>query len=203
MKIFLLAATAILATLSLYGQGTASGTLSFTSIGAPDDKRVWVMNTVFLADGVSRAGAGYSVALYWGPAGTTDDRNLIQIGASTSLLGTTGGAATSPVGSYFGGGRTITGQAVNGPVLAFQVRGWTTSAGSTYDQALINNASRIGKGPVFDMKTKNPTDATELNPNLWQAPGYNGFLLTTIPEPSVIALGLLGAGALWMLSRRK
>ena len=60
-----------------------------------------------------------------------------------------------------------------------------------------------------DMKTKNPSDPTELNPNLWQAPGYRGFCLSNlstpcfVPEPSVIALGLLGAGALLMLRRRK
>jgi len=198
MKTLLLTATAILITLNIHAQGTASGTLSFTSVGATDDKRIWVGN---LLTG-QRAGAGYSVALYWGPAGTTDDRNLVQVGASTSLLGTTGGAATSPAGTYFGGGRTIVGQASPGPVLAFQVRAWTTAGGSTYEQAIASGfPGAAAKGPVFEMKTKNPNDATELNPNLWQAAGYRGFAL--IPEPSVIALSLLGAGALWMLSRRK
>ena len=194
-----------MATLNMYAQGTATGTLSFTSVGATQDKRIWVNDTGNALDG-QRAGGGtggYSVALYWGAAGTTDDRNLVQIGASTAMLGTTGGADTTAAGTYFGGGRTITGQSVAGPVLAFQVRGWTTASGATYEAALASGAGRAGKGPVFDLKTKNPSDATELNPNLWQATGYRGFGLTIIPEPSVIGLGLLGAGALLMLRRRK
>jgi len=197
-------------TLDLHAQGI--GTLSFTSVGAPLEKRIWINNTCVPGDGVLAGGgtAGYSVALYWGLAGTTDDRNMVQLGASTSLLGTTGGAATSPAGTYFGGGRTVTGQAVNGPVLAFQVRGWSTSAGSTYEAAVASGASRIGKGPIFTLKTKNPSDATELNPNLYQAPGYTGFALALVgdggcyvPEPSSIMLTLLGTAALLLFRRKR
>jgi len=204
MKTLLLTATALLAGLNIHAQGTASGTLSFTSVGAFDDKRIWV-DEMLTGQRAGGGSGGYSVALYWGSAGTTDDRNLVQIGPSTSMLGTTGGAATTPAGTYFGGGRTIGNQSAAGPVLAFQVRGWSTASGATYEAAAASGGGgRFGKGPVFEMKTKNPNDATELNPNLWQAPGYRGFAVTTLcPEPSVIGLGLLGAGALLMLRRRK
>jgi hypothetical protein len=185
MKKLLLTAAAILATLNMYGQGT--GTMSFTSVGAPDTKKITDPTGAF-------AGAGYQAALYWGSnLAETDDRNLTQIGAAANLL--TGTSA----GTFFGGGRTITtpGSTVNGPVLTFQVRAWQGGAGSSYDTAQAR-----GKGPMFQYKTKDPTNPLETTPSLYQAPGYLGFQVV-IPEPSVIGLGLLGAGTLLMLRRRK
>ena len=185
MKKLLLTAAAILATLNMYGQGT--GTISFTSVGAPDTKKITDPTGAF-------CGAGYQVALYWGSnIAETDDRNLTQIGAAANFL--TGTSA----GTYFGGGRTITtpGSTVNGPVLTFQVRAWATAGGAnSYDTAAIR-----GKGQMFQFKTKDPTNPLETTPNLYAAPGYLGFQV--VPEPSVIGLGLLGAGTLLMLRRRK
>lgn len=193
MKKLLITAAAVLATLNMYGQG--SGVVSFTSVGATTDKKIWQS-----ADGTTRGAdlaAGYVAALYWGTGGTTDDRQLVQIGASAAFL--TGASA----GTYFGGGRTITGIPANGAVLAFQVRAWNTAAGNTWDLAMNNPAGWVGKGPVFDLKTKDPTNPLETTPNLWSAAGYRGFGVSPVPEPSVIGLGLLGAGALLLLRRRK
>jgi hypothetical protein len=197
MKKLLLTAAAILAALNMYGQG--QGSVTFTSAGATGNKLIRDENN-------APAGSAYSTALYWGPVNSdpngtvlTDDRNLIQIGASTPFL------ASAP-GTYFGGGRTITtpGSTANGPVLTFQVRAWKTSTGSSYETAGLT-----GKGQMFTLKTKDPTDPLTTAPNIWNAapdvnrnsPGYLGFQI--VPEPSVIALGLLGAGALLMLRRRK
>ena len=186
MKKFLVAtaATTFLA-LNLFGQGT--GTISFTSVGAPDAKKISYIYTGYCS------GAGFQAALYWGSnLAETDDRNLTQIGASAAFL--TGTSA----GTFFGGGRTITtsGSTVNGPVLTFQVRVWATASGNSYDTATLR-----GRGRMFTMKTKDPTNPLETTPNLWQAPGYEGFMI--LPEPSVVCLGLLGAGGLLMLRRRK
>jgi len=185
MKKLLLTAAAILATLNMYAQG--QGTLSFTSVGATDPKKIKDETGAFAS------GTAYAVALYWGDATQTDPAQFTQIGNSATFL--TGASA----GTYFGGGRTITtpGSAINGPVLSFQVRGWKVSSGSSYDSANIR-----GEGPIFQMKTKDPTDPLTTAPSLYQAPGYVGFQL--VPEPSTIALGLIGGiGALLMLRRRK
>ena len=187
----LLFAVAILTALNAYGQGV--GIVSFTSVGARDDKKIQDQTGAFCS------GTGYRIALYWGAATETDDRNLTQIGASTVFL------TTISAGTYFGGGRTITtpGSPVNGPVLAFQVRAWTAADGATYEEAFANPAAFAAKTPIFTLKTKDPNNALETVPNLYQAGGYIGFRLTPIPEPSVFALGLLAAGALLMLRRRK
>ena len=79
MKTILVVATAaIVATLTTFGQG--QGVVTFTSIGAPDSKKI------VGCDGTYCSGTAYAVALYWGPATATDDRNLIQTGGSASFL---------------------------------------------------------------------------------------------------------------------
>jgi hypothetical protein len=218
MKKLLLTATALLAALNMYVQGqTFQGSVNFNTVGVPDDKRIWI-GSMSPESGGQRAGAGYVAALWWGYPGETDERNLTQIGGKTALLGTTGGAATSPAGTFFGGGRTITynntppdtttgypGTTGPGAVLSFQVRAWegTVNDGTTWD-SIFNGGQivRVGKGPIFDLKTKDEGNVLETRPNIWQAEGYRGFVVT-VPEPSTIALGLLGVGALLMLRRRK
>jgi len=186
MKKLLLTAAAAIIALNMYGQGT--GSVSFTSVGATDPKKITDETGAFAS------GTGYAVALYWGSATETDPRNLVQIGNSATFQ-----SGTS-AGTYFGGGRTINYTAAqgagNGAILSFQVRGWKVSSGSSYDTANIH-----GQGPIFQLKTKDLGNTLELTPALYQAPGYLGFQI--VPEPSVIALGVIGAGALLMLRRRK
>jgi hypothetical protein len=184
MKKLLLTAAAVLVAANMFGQG--QGAVSFTSVGAADTKKIKDETGAFAS------GTAYAVALYWGDATQNDPAQFTQAGGSATFL--TGTSA----GTYFGGGRTITtpGSAINGPVLNFQVRAWKVSTGSSYDSAAIH-----GAGPVFQLKTKDLTNPLETTPNLYQAPGYVGFQL--VPEPSVIALGVIGAGALLMLRRRK
>jgi hypothetical protein len=229
MKKLLLTAAAVLATLNMYAQGPYIGTVNFNATGVPDNFRVWINDSGLAGDG-QRAGAnpagqtenGYMVALWWGYPNETDENRMTQIGGKTALLGTTGGASTSPAGTWFGGSRTITynhtaadpsanppypGTTGPGAVLSFQVRGWTgtTTDARTYQSVKDSNNPllRVGESPIFNLKTKDEGNTLETRPNIWSGVGYSGFGLTPVPEPSVIALGLLGAGALLMLRRRK
>jgi hypothetical protein len=194
MKKLLLTAAAILATLNIYAQGgTGTGTVSYNTTGVPNTSRVWVNDTGAVGEGTLASGAGFQSALFWGQAGTLDDRNLVQVGGSTAFL--TGGAA----GTFFGSGRTITGLPINGAVVTVQSRSWQVEAGVTgYSDALHS-----GKGPAFEMKLKDPNLATEPTPTIGLQAGWRGYAITPVPEPSVIGLGLLGAGALLLLRRRK
>jgi hypothetical protein len=196
MKKLLLTAAAILATLNMYGQGTFQGGVNFNSIGS--------LNFVTDPTGARAAGSSYRVGLWWGQTGVTDDGQLTQIGASANML--TGGNA-----GYFNNlGRTITYQgrpgidAAHGATLTFQVRGWETRGGQllTWDAAVAAGAM-VGKSRMFDFDTaSDQTTPPETKPDIGFAPGFaGGFQI--VPEPSTIALGLLGAGALLMLRRRK
>jgi hypothetical protein len=183
MKNLLLTAAAVATALTLYGQTTFSGVVSYNSVGATGSSRVFVC-----PEGL------YQTALFWGPAGTTDAAALMQVGGNVNFL--TGAAA----GTFFGGGRTITytSPAANGAVVALQSRGWRVDPGVTgWDDAFFK-----GAGPIFDMKLKDPNNAMEPVPTVTEAAGWRGYVVPC-PEPSAIALGALGAGALLMLRRRK
>jgi hypothetical protein len=81
-----------------------------------------------------------------------------------------------------------------------QLRAWEASGGSTYEAALAAGV-RTGTGNVFSVGPLGGNDPGGgppfTDPNLT---GFQSFAL--VPEPSTIALGLLGAAAL-LLRRRK
>jgi hypothetical protein len=192
MKKLLLTAAAVLATLTSYGQ--FSGIVNYNSGGASNQFRVWVNTSGQPLDGQLAAGTSYQTALFWGVAGSTDAAALTQIGGNVNFL--TGAAA----GTFFGSGRTLTytSPAANGAVVALQSRAWAVEPGVTG----WDNARLKGSGPIFDLDLKDPTVATEPTPTISQAAGWRGYGIV-VPEPSAIALGVLGAGALLMLRRRK
>ena len=202
MKKLLLTAAAILATLNMYGQG--SGVISFGNVNTTDDRRIWVNNTGVVGDGTRAAGTGYHIALYWGELGTPE-AGLAQIGAFATF---------SPLGAgqFSGGNRTVsyTTQTGNGAMVTVQARAWAPIAGvpDTYEAVLAaglagDTRAQVGKGPVFDDDTYRPGDPTDPATAIGTHAGWRGFSITPVPEPSVIGLGLLGAGALLMLRRRK
>jgi hypothetical protein len=191
MKKLLLTAAAILATLNMYAQGTGTGLVNFSNLGRPNEDRIWVgaVNTGTLA------GTGYTVALYAGGANITDDRLLIQMGNTAATLGSTA------AGTFGGGNRTITGLSENGGIATVQVRAWETADGANWDAAFANPNGNVGKSDVFQVDTE-VVGGTTPPPTIGLQAGFAGFAVTPVPEPSAIALGLLGAGALLMLRRR-
>jgi hypothetical protein len=190
----------ILTAHSACGQG--SGIVTFSNVGAAPTDRISVIEGGVLG---YASGTAYAIALYWGGPAETDERNMVQVGARANFL--TGASA----GTFFGGGRTINAGSVNGPVLTFQARAWCTRGGTvtTYEQALISDVI-TGKGPVFSLKTKDPTNPLEVTPSIGQAAGWTGFYVMSldgghicIPEPSTVALCVLGATALLLLRRKR
>jgi hypothetical protein len=197
MKKLLLTAAAILATLNMYGQGTGTGVVNFNNIGASNPNKIWVNTTGVVGDGQLAAGTSYRIALYWGPLGAPEV-GLVQIGASAGFL--TGTA----VGIFSGGSRTVTGLANNGDMVTIQARAWQSVPGAdTWELQSVNPNGWVGMGPVFDHDSSRAGDPTDPAIPIGQNPAWRGFSISPVPEPSVIGLGLLGAGALLMLRRRK
>ena len=178
-----------LAGVNAYAQGYV---ITFTTVGAPDDKRIWVNDTGTVGDGV-RAGAGFEVGLFWGPSGTRDDRDFVQVGASARFV-----TVVTQLGTFFGGHRTII--TPNG-IAAVQARAWSVLPGvpNSYAGVLASGQGSVGKGPIFDYRLTTP-----LEPDVFisRAEGWQGFSITPVPEPSTITVVLLGIGALLLMRRR-
>jgi hypothetical protein len=85
----------------------------------------------------------------------------------------------------------------------FQVRVWDTTKASSWDTAINTPGSIYGYSDLFQVPF--PLGGTQSPPN--QQPNMQGLLSfnvqQVVPEPSVIALGVLGAGCLFLLRRRK
>jgi hypothetical protein len=200
MKKLLLTAAAIVATLNMYGQGT--GVISFGNVNTTNTSRIYV-NQDGSAAGTLAAGTGYKIALYWGNRGTPE-AGLVQAGAAANFaLGQ---------GMFSGGNRTLnyTTGSGNGDIVTVQARAWATIVGvpDTYEAVLAaglagDQRAQVAKGPVFEDDTYRPADPTDPATAIGTHAGWRGFGISPVPEPSVIGLGLLGAGALLMLRRRK
>jgi len=92
----------------------------------------------------------------------------------------------------------------------FQLRVWDNKGGTiaTWDQALTAfraGQTSIGYSPLFTVPFS--LGGFGALPNQTLAPNLTGLqsfqLYNNVPEPSTIALGILGAGCLFLLRRRK
>lgn len=166
----------------------AQGTVSFNNRVLNTDGVTFRVNApVFNTDGVTAlSGATYLAALYAGPVGGA----LAQVGAAVPFrTGTRVGYVdiTSP-------DRTVA-TVAPGTAGSFQVRAWLASAGTTYETALVAGGP-TGFSNTFSVTTGGAGSPASLPADLV---GLQSFSL--VPEPSVIALGLIGGCAL--LLRRK
>lgn len=142
--------------------------------------------------GLNSGYGGLLVGLFWGAAGSAEG-DLVQIGAT---------AAIAPqAGRYSGGTRTTGNATAPGATAVFQVRAWSADRGATWAEAQSSLATGwMGSSALFTSATGGggspPSTPINLNTSV------PGFAVTLVPEPSVIALAVLGAGAL-LFRRRK
>lgn len=94
-------------------------------------------------------------------------------------------------GTWSGATRTLTGFNA-GDVVTLQVWAWNGAGGATYASAGVK-----GQSATFTYRIP----AAGSLPTDYYIENFRTF--TLVPEPSVIGLGLIGVGALFMLRRRK
>jgi len=172
-----------LAALMVAAASYAQGTLNFSTRTGGVDAPVRYAGDNSLADGS-----------YWGQlyAGANAG-SLAPIGAPVPFrTGTGQGYITS------GGVLNVPGIAGGSPAVVKLV-GWASSLGATYADALAKGLGGVGESGTITITLGGAGTPPSLPANLT---GLGGFSIATIvPEPSIAALGLLGAGLL--LFRRK
>ena len=179
MKKLLLLTTLLAGGLVSHGQ---QGTVTFANSGG----------TALRANGTN---VNATVALYGSTAtGLASDTSLTPIGATVNTL------AAVP-GVFVGGTRNIGNP---GDTVTLQVRAWTGGF-ATWDlaqaAALANPSIYLTVvRPMWEQATGGGTLPT---PPITGAGRFTGATLQPIPEPSSIALGLLGLGAIVLFRRRK
>jgi hypothetical protein len=189
MKKLLLVAALSVASLGSYAQGY----LNFANIGGGPAGTVNAPITNATVVPAVRANGNTVLAmLYVAPAGTLDELLLTTNGvAGGPAPFNTGGQA----GYFTGGQRVITGFN-GGQTVTVQVRAWIASAGATYDEARAFNPLMVEESNLIQIVLQSAPNT----PN--NMVGLNSFTIG-IPEPSSIALGLLGLGAIALFRRRK
>lgn len=188
MKKLILTAAAVLVSLSVYAQGTVNFANTTGSL----------VTDATLANASVNSLQQIYVALYWAPE--SDPTNLRQIGAISSAP-----VGTPTPGRFLAGTRSTGPETAGGASAIFQVRAWELAYGSTYEAAIAapnmgGRPAKRGSSNTFTATTGNPggTPATTAG----ALTGLQSFAVD-VPEPSVIALGVIGAGALLLLRRRK
>jgi len=147
--------------------------------------------------GAPLSGNNYFAQLWGGLAGTADGALqplktavgadvILNFRTTSGQLGLVRTVASAVVVPGVGAGETA----------RIQMRVWEARGGATWADAIANADTTVlrGASPSFNLTLA----ANPVNPV-----GLVSFNLYQVPEPSVIALGVLGVGALLLFRRRK
>lgn len=193
MKKILFASLFLVTGILLHGQGT---------ITMNNNSATRITNAV-----TSVGAVGVNVAVYF-----SANTNLVTSQSDASLvMATNTRILTVANGNFIGSTRVIrdeTGAGIDGGnPAAFQVRAWS-GAFATYEEAyasaLVDGVTLVGKSVVFHMNTLGGGPGNVPTQAIFGANKLNQFnIAPVVPEPSSIALGLLGLGAIALFRRRK
>jgi len=150
-------------------------------------------------------GTSYTAQLFGGPLGTVLDPQTSQ-NALAGTLNFRTGAAAAGILAIPAPAITVN-NVIEGDRARLQIRVWDNQSGSitSWDQVLANpNVARGWSTPIDSLPLGGvlglPPALGGVAGNLT---GLSSFNLFVVPEPSVIALSVLGVGALLLFRRRK
>lgn len=142
--------------------------------------------------------SAYRIGLYAAPGTGAASNSLTLVGLATNNAALAGRfLGPSPY--------VLTGYAPGSPIT-FQIRAWSFAGGLSYEEALTSAANPLDIAlGASALGTVTPSDAASPVALLFgtSAPLVQGFEVKPVPEPSSIALGLLGLGAIALFRRKK
>jgi len=174
----------------------AQGTVNFKNSTA-------LANPVFDTDGTTKLGdSAYVAQLLWSatPTGTFAVTTMSDGSASVAAPFRTGtGAGFWNLGSD---PVRLAGVAT-GAAASFKVQVWNPADGATFAAASAKGGAKVGESSVFTVASTGGAGSPPALPSdLSTLTSFSLKVVPNVPEPSTIALGLIGAGAL-LLRRRK
>jgi len=187
-QLFVMAFVAM-ATVASYAQGTiAFGNSVGTAI-----KIAGTGTATHNMTAAEQAQLNLVIGVYYGPAGS---QTLTQVAPGTGVIGTTAGVIASILGNNVKDLYSIPGTSADGgTVMSLQIRAWNSQTGADYEINL--RPIDVTLGPAAGPAQVIWQGATGTNPNRFIP------LIITVPEPSTIALGVLGLGSLLLFRRRQ
>jgi len=166
----------------------AQGTVSFNNNSA---FATVADRLVRLPGGAGLVGQNYVAQLFYGPQGSTVG-SLTAVSATPALFRV---ATTTSPGTWSGGTRTLDG-IVASATAVLQVRVWDNILFPAGYAAAVAGGGVAGASDLFNYTVP----AAGSPPAAFFMENFRGF---TVPEPSTIALGVLGVAGLLFIRRRK
>jgi hypothetical protein len=194
MKKLLIACLSVMASVAAFGQGQVNFLNNAQTPIRTNNQAGAVGNMV----GANQ----WRIGLYTAPQGTVNESlfTLVAVATNSSLVG----------GRIGSGGGLVDLAGNTGTPIAYQVKAWSLSSGASYEAAVASGAGYGGKSPIGGVT---PAVGGAPVPSLFSStagtPEFVGQLsagfdmVPLVPEPSTIALGLLGLGAIVLFRRRK
>jgi hypothetical protein len=183
-------ALTVLAT-GAYAQGVITFANNVITTSTP-----YVLDTA----GARLTGTQYAAQLYYGASASS----LAAHTAAPNRFRAAGSSLAGTWSTTTGANRTLTGGGPTVPVFA-QVRVWDLNAFATYEAAVAGGGI-VGNSTIFTYTQRLSSPPATTDTYMTDAAGnplFGGFQIAIVPEPSVIGLGIIGVGALFMLRRRK
>lgn len=198
MKKLIAVAVLAMATVAGWAQGTVDFRNSGVTFPVVADRLVYadtVGGTKLIQpdDGSSQ----WVAALFYVAGADGSESAMQQAGSAANMRGpvTTSPGAWSNAGIAEGNTRTLQGVA-GGATATLQVRVWDAKAFGSFAEA-VAGGGMVGASEAWNYTV--PTGTAP--PSDYYLNGLRAFAL--VPEPSVIALGVLGAAGLLLFRRRK
>jgi hypothetical protein len=180
---------AVLLSLAVSSFGAADGVIKFGSLASDSISGGHsIAVPIFDVNGTTLlAGTGFSVQLFYGSVGAADSA-LIALGSPASFF--SGGLS-----GYFDGGNVAIPGFASGTQAQLQVRAWNNAGGTltSFDSALVRGSSASFVSQALGVAS-DPSTYPVMT-------GLTSFQLAAVPEPTTIALGVLGG--LGLLARRR
>ncbi len=181
MKRLLLASAFVAAAATAMAQGT----VKFSNFSTVDG-----INSPVFAPGGVKLGSAYLGQLYAGPT----EGSLAPVGSAAIAFKDAAGVGTG----YIIGGTATLGNVGVGATAFIQLRAWEAAGGTSYEAAQAAG-KLFGSSATISVVTGGQPPS---GPPLVPAPLTGLASFTLVPEPSTLALGVLGAAALLLRRRR-